>query len=78
MSAIVQLVRILGSHPSDPGSSPGGGIFAIAIDDDQSDGLLDDSLTFQIQYRNHGSHPHSPLPAAWYVTSNNLDSAHRF
>ena len=25
-SAIFQLVRILGSHPSDPGSSPGGGI----------------------------------------------------
>ena len=25
ISAIVQLVRILGSHPSDPGSSPGGG-----------------------------------------------------
>ena len=24
-SAIVQLVRILGPHPSDPGSSPGGG-----------------------------------------------------
>ena len=24
-SAIVWLVRILGSHPSDPGSSPGGG-----------------------------------------------------
>ena len=26
-SAIVQLVRILGPHPSDPGSSPGGGMF---------------------------------------------------
>ena len=26
-SAIVWLVRILGSHPSDPGSSPGGGTF---------------------------------------------------
>ena len=26
MSAIVELVRTLGSHPSDPGSSPGGGI----------------------------------------------------
>ena len=25
-SAIVELVRILGSHPSNPGSSPGGGI----------------------------------------------------
>ena len=25
-SAIVQLVRILGPHPSDPGSSPGGGM----------------------------------------------------
>ena len=25
-SAIVQLARILGSHPSDPGSSPSGGI----------------------------------------------------
>ena len=27
-STIVWLVRILGSHPSDPGSSPGGGSFA--------------------------------------------------
>jgi hypothetical protein len=27
-SAIVWLVRIPGSHPSDPGSSPGGGILA--------------------------------------------------
>ena len=27
-SAIVELVRILGSHPSDLGSSPGGGIVA--------------------------------------------------
>ena len=26
-SAIVYLVRILGPHPSDPGSSPGGGTF---------------------------------------------------
>ena len=26
-SAIVWLARILGPHPSDPGSSPGGGMF---------------------------------------------------
>ena len=31
-SAIVELVRILGPHPSDPGSSPGGGIFAGRVD----------------------------------------------
>ena len=35
-SAIVQLVRILGPHPSDPGSSPGGGILLSVVPDLQA------------------------------------------